>query len=211
MLLQSEGRHTACLMARQAGRQAGCTQTKLVMYAVSTWCSIHPLSPAPPCLPPFLRPSPPLCYCLLPSHLSVGYRTPACYCLQGPAVWALRAQTDKLEYARVMRGVLESEKMLQIREVWGGGGCLRSCCKKAAAKPPLQGMVVGLDINSNDEVVGVLTYFGLCFRARSVVLTTGTFMNGRIWVGRQSMSAGRCVWGGVNGRVWVGRQSMSGR
>lgn len=37
--------------------------------------------------------------------------------LQGPAVWALRAQTDKLEYAREMRRVLEATPNLSIREV----------------------------------------------------------------------------------------------
>ncbi len=36
---------------------------------------------------------------------------------QGPAVWALRAQTDKHEYSRVIRGVLESTPNLEIREV----------------------------------------------------------------------------------------------
>lgn len=52
-------------------------------------------------------------------------------------------------------------------------------------------MVVGLDVGPNDQVRGVRTYFGITFAARAVVLTTGTFMNGTIWVGRQSMSAGR--------------------
>jgi tRNA uridine 5-carboxymethylaminomethyl modification enzyme len=55
----------------------------------------------------------------------------------------------------------------------------------------LQGMAVSLDIGPNDEVRGVSTYFGITFRCKAAVLTTGTFMNGRIWVGRQSMSAGR--------------------
>jgi tRNA uridine 5-carboxymethylaminomethyl modification enzyme len=50
-------------------------------------------------------------------------------CLQGPAVWALRAQTDKLEYARVMRGVLESTPNLSIREVCSpdAATCSRPC------------------------------------------------------------------------------------
>ncbi|KAG2440518.1 hypothetical protein HYH02_010396 [Chlamydomonas schloesseri] len=88
---------------------------------------------------------------------------------KGPAVWALRAQTDKQEYSRVIRRVLEETPNLEIREA----------------------MVVGLDVGPNDEVRGVRTYFGITFAARAVVLTTGTFMNGTIWVGRQSMSAGR--------------------
>lgn len=88
---------------------------------------------------------------------------------KGPAVWALRAQTDKLEYAAEMRRVLEATPNLYIREA----------------------MVTGLDIGPNDEVRGVQTFFGMNFAAKGVVLTTGTFMNGRIWVGRASMAAGR--------------------
>jgi tRNA uridine 5-carboxymethylaminomethyl modification enzyme len=88
---------------------------------------------------------------------------------KGPAVWALRAQTDKVEYSATMRRVLEATPNLEIRE----------------------GMAVGLEVGANDDVTGVRTYWGLVFRAPAVVLTTGTFMNGRIWVGRASMPAGR--------------------
>lgn len=82
---------------------------------------------------------------------------------------ALRAQTDKVEYAQEMRRILEETPNLFLRE----------------------GMAVGLDLGPNDEVQGVKTFFGLSFRCRAAVVTTGTFMNGRIWVGRQSMPAGR--------------------
>eukprot|EP00983_Pelagomonas_calceolata_P099086 1158421-Pelagomonas_calceolata.AAC.5 len=58
-------------------------------------------------------------------------------------------------------------------------------------------MAVGLEIGPNDEVRGVRTYFGMTFRCRAAVLTTGTFMNGVIWVGRQSMPAGRQVRGSL--------------
>jgi tRNA uridine 5-carboxymethylaminomethyl modification enzyme len=68
-----------------------------------------------------------------------------------------------------MRRILETTPNLSIRE----------------------GMATGLDIGPNDEVLGVTTFFGLHFPAKAVVLTTGTFMNGRIWVGRASMAAGR--------------------
>ena len=51
---------------------------------------------------------------------------------QGPAVWALRAQTDKLEYAREMRRVLENSPNLDIRE----------------------GMATDLEFGPNDEVTG---------------------------------------------------------
>jgi len=88
---------------------------------------------------------------------------------RGPAVWALRAQTDKWEYSREMRLRLEREPNLSIRE----------------------GMVTELIMGANDDVAGVRTFFGMEFRAPAVVLTTGTFMAGRIWVGRTSLAAGR--------------------
>lgn len=86
-------------------------------------------------------------------------------------MWALRAQTDKHEYARVMRNLLEATPNLEIRE----------------------GMAVDLDLDGNGEVQGVRTFFGITFRCRAAVITTGTFMNGRIWIGKQSMPAGRCA------------------
>lgn len=54
-----------------------------------------------------------------------------------------------------------------------------------------EAMVTEILVGSNDDVIGVRTFFGVDFLAPSVVLTTGTFMNGKIWVGRSSMSAGR--------------------
>jgi len=88
---------------------------------------------------------------------------------RGPAVWALRAQTDKREYARVMREIVESQENLVVRE----------------------GMVTDLVMGKNDEVIGVQTYFGVAFECKAVVLTTGTFLGGIIWVGNKSMAAGR--------------------
>ena len=88
---------------------------------------------------------------------------------RGPAVWALRAQSDKREYAADMRQVVENQDNLFIRE----------------------GMVTDLVLGKNEDVIGVQTYFGVAFECRSVVLTTGTFLGGRIWVGDKSMEAGR--------------------
>ncbi|BAZ45347.1 glucose inhibited division protein A [Chondrocystis sp. NIES-4102] len=88
---------------------------------------------------------------------------------RGPAVWALRAQTDKREYAAVMKQIVENQENLSIRE----------------------GMVTDLVLGKNDEVIGIETYFGTCFAAKAVILTTGTFLGGRIWVGNKSMEAGR--------------------
>ncbi|MBF2006517.1 MAG: tRNA uridine-5-carboxymethylaminomethyl(34) synthesis enzyme MnmG [Chlorogloeopsis fritschii C42_A2020_084] len=88
---------------------------------------------------------------------------------RGPAVWALRAQTDKREYAAVMKNIIENQENLLVRE----------------------GMVTDLVLGANDEVIGVQTYFGVAFQCKAVILTTGTFLGGRIWVGNKSMSAGR--------------------
>jgi len=52
-------------------------------------------------------------------------------------------------------------------------------------------MVTDIIIGKNDNVEGVRTFFGMNFYAPSVVLTTGTFMSGKIWVGRTSLAAGR--------------------
>lgn len=52
-------------------------------------------------------------------------------------------------------------------------------------------MATELIVGPNDEVQGVKTFFGMDFLAPAVVVTTGTFMNGTIWVGRKSMPAGR--------------------
>ncbi|MDJ0563832.1 MAG: tRNA uridine-5-carboxymethylaminomethyl(34) synthesis enzyme MnmG, partial [Microcystis sp. M49629_WE12] len=88
---------------------------------------------------------------------------------RGPAVWALRAQTDKREYAAVMKGIVETQANLVIRE----------------------GMATDLILGANEQVLGVETYFGTCFAAKAVILTTGTFLGGKIWIGGKSMAAGR--------------------
>lgn len=88
---------------------------------------------------------------------------------RGPAVWALRAQTDKREYAAIMKNIVENQENLSIREA----------------------MVTDLVLGKNDEIIGVETYFGVAFACKAVIITTGTFLGGRIWVGNKSMEAGR--------------------
>ena len=88
---------------------------------------------------------------------------------RGPAVWALRAQTDKREYAQVMRTVLENQENLTLRE----------------------GMVTDVVLGSRREMCGVATHFGVLFACKALILTTGTFLGGRIWVGNKSQPAGR--------------------
>jgi tRNA uridine 5-carboxymethylaminomethyl modification enzyme len=96
---------------------------------------------------------------------------------RGPAVWALRAQTDKREYAAVMKSIVENQPNLSIRE----------------------SMVTDLVLNKNSEVIGVETYFGVAFGCKAVILTTGTFLGGTIWVGKKSMAAGRAGEFAANG------------
>ena len=96
---------------------------------------------------------------------------------RGPAVWALRAQTDKRQYARQMLQLLQHTPNLALREA----------------------MVTGLEVDCTPgeegaggaRVTGVRTYFGSRYGAGAVILTAGTFLGGRIWVGDQSMAAGR--------------------
>jgi tRNA uridine 5-carboxymethylaminomethyl modification enzyme len=88
---------------------------------------------------------------------------------RGPAVWALRAQTDKREYAAIMKGIVENQENLTIREA----------------------MVTDLILDDHNKVIGLETYFGVSFHCKAVILTTGTFLGGKIWVGNKSMAAGR--------------------
>ena len=91
---------------------------------------------------------------------------------RGPAVWALRAQTDKRLYSRQMLQLLQHTPNLALREA----------------------MVTGLettDEGDQQRISGIRTYFGSVYGADAVILTAGTFLGGRIWVGHQSMAAGR--------------------
>ena len=99
---------------------------------------------------------------------------------RGPAVWALRAQTDKREYSKQMIKILQNTDNLSLKEA----------------------MITDLDIQESEIrmnkkiykkkiIKGVKTFFGSYFGAKSVIITAGTFLEGRIWIGNQSMSAGR--------------------
>ncbi len=100
---------------------------------------------------------------------------------RGPAVRSLRAQTDKREYAAAMKKVVENQPNLTLRE----------------------GTVVNLRVGANDEVTGVETNFGAAYRCRAAILTTGTFLNGLIWVGNRSQPAGRAGEFAVSGLTEV--------
>ncbi len=87
---------------------------------------------------------------------------------KGPAVRATRAQADRVLYRQAIRSVLENQVNLWMF---------------AQAVDDL--------LLSGDRVSGVRTQTGLVFQAKTVVLTAGTFLNGRIHVGLENYSAGR--------------------
>lgn len=87
---------------------------------------------------------------------------------KGPAVRATRAQADRSLYRRSIRMILQAQKNLTI----------------------FQQAVVDLMLEG-DRVVGAKTQIGLDFRARAVVLTAGTFLNGLMHVGLEHYAAGR--------------------
>ncbi len=86
---------------------------------------------------------------------------------KGPAVQALRAQSDKAEYGRSMKHVIENQPNLTLR----------------------QGMVEEI-LTENGRVHGVCTQTGAEYFSRSVVLTTGTYLRGRIILGDVSYQSG---------------------
>ena len=101
---------------------------------------------------------------------------------RGPAVRALRAQTDKRLYSREMLNILHQTPNLVLREAMVTDLEVEKITQhntsfKAAA-------AIG-------RIKGVKTYFGTSYLAKVVILTTGTFLGGKIWIGNQSMSAGR--------------------
>jgi tRNA uridine 5-carboxymethylaminomethyl modification enzyme len=88
---------------------------------------------------------------------------------KGPAVWAPRAQCDRGLYRRAVRMLLEQQPSLQT----------------------IQGTVARLVFDSVDNhVVGIETVEGRRFAAHSVVITTGTFLRGRIHVGTGTQISG---------------------
>ena len=87
---------------------------------------------------------------------------------KGPAVRALRAQSDKAEYTRFMRNLIESNENIYLKQ----------CC------------ITELKAD-NGRIAGAVDEFGIEYTTKAVVLTTGTSLEGRIFVGLRSYSAGR--------------------
>lgn len=87
---------------------------------------------------------------------------------KGPAMWSPRVQSDRMRFAETWRMLLEGTQNLHF----------------------YQDMVAGVVIE-NGKIRGVKTAMGLVFRAKSVILTNGTFLNGLIHVGEKQFGGGR--------------------
>jgi len=87
---------------------------------------------------------------------------------KGKAVWSPRAQADKKAYREYMKRVCENQENLHIK----------------------QDEVVDI-IVENNRVVGVKTRLGLEYKVKAVVVTTGTFLNGLIYIGDKTFPGGR--------------------
>ncbi len=87
---------------------------------------------------------------------------------KGPAMWSPRTQNDRMRFAEEWRNALEQTPIVDF----------------------YQEMVKGLLVKG-DRVIGVRTSLGLDIRAKSVVLTNGTFLNGLIHIGEKQFGGGR--------------------
>ncbi|MBW1992052.1 MAG: tRNA uridine-5-carboxymethylaminomethyl(34) synthesis enzyme MnmG, partial [Deltaproteobacteria bacterium] len=87
---------------------------------------------------------------------------------KGPAVRGTRVQCDKQAYRLAMKALLEKEPLLELREA------------------TVERLLV-----EDGRVIGVVDLLGLAYRARAVLITTGTFLNGLIHIGPVQIQAGR--------------------
>lgn len=86
---------------------------------------------------------------------------------KGPAVHSLRVQTDRKEYHKVMKNVIEKEKNLFLK----------------------QAIITKVNIESG-AVTGVVTHLGATYGAKAVIIATGTYLKGKIFVGESSYDSG---------------------
>jgi len=87
---------------------------------------------------------------------------------KGPAMWSPRAQCDKIQFSLYWRKILESACKLDI----------------------YQDSVTGF-IFENSKITGVRTTTGAIFNSQAVILTAGTFLDGRLFIGRNMFEGGR--------------------
>lgn len=86
---------------------------------------------------------------------------------KGPAVWSLRAQADRREYQRIMKGTLEGQERLRL----------------------VQAEITDIRLE-NGAVAGVVTASGAVWRCRAAVICTGTYLMGRTVVGDVTQESG---------------------
>ena len=87
---------------------------------------------------------------------------------KGPAMWSPRAQCDKIQFSLEWRKILES------------------CCKLDIYADLATSFVF-----ENSKICGIRTYTGAIFKSQAVILTAGTFLGGKLFIGRTQMEGGR--------------------
>src|SRR6266571_6798946 len=92
---------------------------------------------------------------------------------KGPAVQALRAQCDKQAYRLAMKYVLEGQPNLELKQV------------------TIARLLSEIGADGRPRVTGVVTNNGWQYMAEAIILTTGTFINGRLVVGEKTQPGGR--------------------
>jgi tRNA uridine 5-carboxymethylaminomethyl modification enzyme len=95
---------------------------------------------------------------------------------KGPAMWSPRAQSDRMQFAECWRTMLEQTKNVDF----------------------YQDSVNGLLFDEN-KIIGVKTALGLEIKAKTVIITAGTFLNGLIHIGDKSFGGGRAGEGASTG------------
>lgn len=87
---------------------------------------------------------------------------------KGPAMWSPRAQCDKIQFSAEWRKIIENHYNIDI-----------------------YADLATSFLFENQKICGICTQTGAIFKSRALILTTGTFLNGRLFIGRTSFEGGR--------------------
>ena len=94
---------------------------------------------------------------------------------KGPAMWSPRAQCDRAKFIWAWRDILENTPNLHI---W---------------QDQVRRLITSSEGTRGVVATGVETYHGMNFRAKSIILTAGTFLNGLMHIGHVKLPGGRCA------------------
>ena len=94
---------------------------------------------------------------------------------KGPAMWSPRAQCDRAKFIWAWRDILENTPNLHI---W---------------QDQVRRLITSSEGTRGVVATGVETYLGMNFRAKSIILTAGTFLNGLMHIGHAKLPGGRCA------------------